>query len=64
ELAAVDSMPIDLKALQDAGVLPRSVRRAKVILSGTLDSAVTLRGLKVTKGARAAIEAAGGSIEE
>lgn len=64
ELAAVDSMPIDLKALQDAGVLPRSVRRAKVILSGTLDSAVTLRGLKVTKGARAVIEAAGGSIEE
>jgi large subunit ribosomal protein L15 len=64
ELALVESTPIDLKALQDAGVLPRGVRRAKVILSGTLDKAVTLRGLGVTKGARAAIKAAGGSIEE
>ncbi|MCB1868789.1 MAG: 50S ribosomal protein L15 [Gammaproteobacteria bacterium] len=64
ELTAVESTPIDLKALQDAGVLPHSVRQAKVILSGTLDKAVVLRGLRVTKGARAVIEAAGGSIEE
>ena len=64
ELALVESAPIDLKALQDAGVLPRGVRQAKVILSGSIDKAVTLRGLGVTKGARAAIEAAGGSIED
>jgi large subunit ribosomal protein L15 len=64
ELALVESAAIDLKALQDAGVLPRSIRQAKVILSGSIDKAVTLRGLGVTKGARAAIEAAGGSIEE
>ena len=64
ELLLVDASPIDLKALQDAGVLPRGIRQAKVILSGSIDKAVTLRGLGVTKGARAAIEAAGGSIEE
>jgi len=64
ELLLVDTSPIDLKALQDAGVLPRSIRRAKVILSGAIDKAVTLRGLGVTKGARTSIEAAGGSIEE
>ena len=64
ELLLVDASPIDLKALQDAGVLPRSIRQAKVILSGSIDKAVTLRGLGVTKGARAAIQAAGGSIEE
>ena len=55
---------IDLKALQDANILSRAIKRAKVILSGKLEKAVTLRGLGVTKGARAAIEAAGGKIEE
>ena len=64
ELNAVDASPIDVKALREAGVVSSRVRRAKVILSGTVDKAVTLRGLGVTKGARAAIEAAGGSIEE
>ena len=64
ELAAVDAAPIDLKALQEAGVLSRNILQAKVILSGSIDKAVTLRGLGVTKGARAAIEAAGGSIED
>jgi len=64
ELANISAAPIDLKALHDAGVLPRSVQQAKVILSGSIDKAVTLRGIGATKGARAAIEAAGGSIEE
>ncbi|MCB1857088.1 MAG: 50S ribosomal protein L15 [Gammaproteobacteria bacterium] len=64
ELGLLESSPIDLKALQDEGVLPQSVKRAKVILSGKLEKAVTVKGLGVTKGARAAIEAAGGKVEE
>ena len=64
ELTKVDADVIDLKALQDARVIPASIKRAKVILSGKIEKAVTLRGLGVTKGARAAIEAAGGKIEE
>jgi large subunit ribosomal protein L15 len=64
ELAKVDADVIDLKALRDADILPRSMKRAKVILSGKIEKAVTIRGLRVTKGARAAIEAAGGKIEE
>ena len=64
ELAAIDAEVIDLAALQAAGVVGHSIQRAKVILSGSLDKAVTVKGLGVTKGARAAIEAAGGKIEE
>ncbi len=64
ELAKVEAEVVDLKALQDADILPRSMKRAKVILSGKIEKAVTIRGLGVTKGARAAIEAAGGKIEE
>jgi len=54
---------IDLTALKLAGVIRRDALGAKVILSGKLDKKVSLKGIKVTKGARAAIEAAGGSIE-
>jgi large subunit ribosomal protein L15 len=50
--------------LYAADVLPRSIKRAKVILSGTLDKGVTLIGIGVTKGARAAIEAAGGRVQD
>ena len=64
ELAIVEAEIIDLAALQAAGIVSRGVKRVKVIVSGTLDKAVTLRGIPVTKGARAAIEAAGGKIEE
>ncbi len=64
ELAAVDADVVDLKALQAANILPRSVSWAKVIASGKIEKAVRIRGLGVTKGARAAIEAAGGSIED
>ena len=64
ELAKVDADVVDLKVLQDANIIPHIIKRAKVILSGTIDKAVTIRGLGVTKGARAAIEAAGGKIEE
>ncbi len=64
ELAAVDADVVDLKALQAANILPRSVSHAKVIASGKIAKAVRIRGLGVTKGARVAIEAAGGSIED
>src|SRR5512145_591067 len=54
---------IDLAALKSAGVVPQPVPRAKVILAGGIKRKVQLRGLLVSKGARAAIEAAGGSVE-
>ena len=63
ELAKVDGALVDLEALLKAGVVPRGTERAKVVLSGALTRAVTLKGVAVTKGARAAIEAAGGKIE-
>lgn len=55
---------IDLLALKQAGVVPAGVLTAKVIVSGELKRAVKLQGLLLTKGARAAVEAAGGSISE
>jgi large subunit ribosomal protein L15 len=55
---------VDLAALKAANVVTRSIKRAKVIASGKIEKAVTVKGLKATKGARAAIEAAGGRIEE
>jgi large subunit ribosomal protein L15 len=64
ELAKVSADVVDLKALQDADVLSTAIKRAKVILSGKIEKAVTVKGLGVTKGARAAIEAAGGKVEE
>jgi large subunit ribosomal protein L15 len=62
ELGNLDAEVIDPQVLVKAGVIPRQTRQVKVIASGTLDEAVKLKGIKVTKGARAAIEAAGGSI--
>jgi large subunit ribosomal protein L15 len=64
ELAKVKAAVIDLAALKEANVINGRVERAKVIASGEIAVAVTLRGIAVTKGARAAIEAAGGKIEE
>jgi large subunit ribosomal protein L15 len=64
ELAKVTAEVINIAALHAANVLPRTIQRAKVIASGKLDRPVRISGLGVTKGARAAIEAAGGSIEE
>jgi len=64
ELQKLAEEVIDLGVLKQAGLINKSIRRAKVILSGSLDRAVTLRGLGATKGARAAIESAGGKIEE
>jgi large subunit ribosomal protein L15 len=63
-LEKIASDVIDLAALKSAGAVPRSATGAKVILAGKITRAVTLAGVKATKGARAAIEAAGGSITE
>jgi large subunit ribosomal protein L15 len=65
-LSALDRLPvdeIDLLALKQAGVVSNAVKAAKVILSGEIKRKIILRGMAVTKGARAAIEKAGGSIE-
>jgi large subunit ribosomal protein L15 len=64
EVGSVEADVVDVQALIDADLLKGTMKRAKVILSGTIEKAVNLKGIKVTKGARAAIEAAGGSIEE
>ena len=63
ELAKVKDAVIDLEALKKADVIPVFAEKAKVVLSGKIDRAVTLKGISATKGARAAIEAAGGKIE-
>lgn len=64
ELAKVDSDVIDLEALTKANVISRNMKRARIVLSGEISKAVTVKGIKVTKGARAAIEAAGGKVED
>jgi large subunit ribosomal protein L15 len=63
ELAKVDAAVVDLEALLKSGVVPEGTERAKVVLSGEIKKAVTLKGVAATKGARAAIEAAGGKVE-
>ena len=64
ELNKVAADVIDLAALQASNIISRNMKRARVMLSGEITRAVTVRGLKVTKGARAAIEAAGGKVED
>jgi large subunit ribosomal protein L15 len=65
-LSAINELPgedIDILVLKQAGVVPNAARAAKVILAGEIKRKVKLRGLLATKGARAAIEKAGGVIE-
>ncbi len=64
EIAKLPVQEIDLQVLKLAGVVPVGVRGAKVVLSGDIQRAVVLRGIRVTKGARQAIEAAGGSCAD
>jgi large subunit ribosomal protein L15 len=64
ELAAVTAGVIDLQALKDAGLVTKDVLYVKIILSGEITKAVHVKGIKATKGAHAAILAAGGKIEE
>tara|TARA_R110001583_G_scaffold30866_6_gene106192 strand:- start:2079 stop:2513 length:435 start_codon:yes stop_codon:yes gene_type:complete len=64
EIAKVDGEVVSIETLKQAGLLVNTVKFAKVVLSGEISRSVTVKGLRVTKGARAAIEAAGGKIEE
>ena len=64
ELAKVDGSVIDLDSLKKANVIPTFAAQAKVVLSGEIKKAVTLKGIHVTKGAREAIEKAGGTVGE
>ena len=64
ELARVEAEVIDLDALKAADLVRQDTLRARIFLSGELDKAVTVKGLAVTKGAREAIEKAGGKVEE
>ncbi|CAM3943715.1 50S ribosomal protein L15 [Rheinheimera salexigens] len=64
ELAYVKGDVADLASLMEANIISRNVKFAKVVLSGEISRPVTVKGLGATKGARAAIEAAGGKVEE
>lgn len=63
EIAKIDADLIDMNALYEADILPRTMKRAKVILSGAINKAVKLKGIGATNGAREAIEKAGGQVE-
>jgi len=63
ELAKVTGNVVDLATLKEANVIPAGALRARIVASGKVTKAVTIKGVHVTKGARAAIEAAGGKIE-
>jgi large subunit ribosomal protein L15 len=64
ELARLEGEVVDMDALYAADILPRTMKRAKLILSGSVDRALTVKGIGATKGAREAIEKAGGKVED
>lgn len=64
ELAKVDGDVVNLDTLKAANVVRRNMKRARIVLSGEINRAVQVQGIPVTKGARAAIEAAGGTISD
>ncbi len=64
ELNGIEADVVDLAALRAAGLIKTDIKRAKVMLSGEVTKKLTLQGIGATKGAKAAIEAAGGSVEE
>jgi large subunit ribosomal protein L15 len=64
ELNALNADVIDIAVLKEANLIAKNIKRVKVMESGKIEKAVTLKGIGVTKGARKAIEAAGGKIEE
>lgn len=63
ELAKVEAEVIDLQSLKDANVIAKNILQVKVFLAGSIDKALTVKGIGVSKGAREAIEAAGGKVE-
>ncbi|MCQ1059930.1 MULTISPECIES: 50S ribosomal protein L15 [Photobacterium] len=64
ELAKVEGDVVSLETLKAANLITKNIEFVKVVLSGEIARTVTVKGLRVTKGAKAAIEAAGGKIEE
>ena len=64
ELNNVEGDVVDLESLMKAGLIRNNMKRAKIVLSGEISKCVTVKGIPVTKGAKAAIEAAGGQVEE
>lgn len=64
ELNAVAGSIVDIETLKQAGLISSVIKRVKIFASGEVKKAVTVKGLSVTKGAKAAIQAAGGSVEE
>jgi large subunit ribosomal protein L15 len=62
-IQAMDAEVIDIEALKNAGIVKHDARKVKIINTGEISRAVTVKGLAVTKGAQAAIEAAGGKVE-
>ena len=64
ELEKVAAENIDINALRKAGLISRKIKRVKIIASGKISKAVTVKGIRATKGARSAVEAAGGKFEE
>jgi large subunit ribosomal protein L15 len=62
ELNAIDADVINIDSLRAANIINGSIKRVKIMLSGDVTKAVTVEGLRVSKGARAAIEAAGGKV--
>ncbi|MFC3117210.1 50S ribosomal protein L15 [Cellvibrio fontiphilus] len=64
ELNAVEGSIVDIETLKQAGLISSVIKRAKIFASGEINKAVTVKGLSVSKGAKAAIEAAGGTVEE
>lgn len=64
ELAKVDGDEVTLETLKAANVVRGNMKRARIFLAGTIERAVTVRGVAVTGGARKAIEAAGGKVTE
>lgn len=64
ELDKVEGVSVTLETLREANIIGNGIKRVKVFASGSVTKAVTVSGLRVTKGAKAAIEAAGGKVEE
>jgi large subunit ribosomal protein L15 len=64
ELNAIQGDTVDLTVLKEADLVRQDIARARIFLSGELSKALTIKGLAVTKGAREAIEQAGGKVED
>lgn len=64
ELNLTEGDTVDIESVRKAGLITSNIKRVRIIQSGTIQRAVTVKGLMATRGAREAIEAAGGTVEE